>query len=258
MRERVSTIIGKNPVILVAPHGADDINTDIIVEESAKLLNCFAVINRGFERSLDVDEENDKADCNKINHCKSDVVFDEFLKPILKFKDKIAQGSSKFNIQNNSTQHFPNFPNLTYGKYGSFNPVHIFYIHGCGNAIHKKANENVGLIIGYGLGTKKDSLTCDIWRKNLFVELYRHYLKNADVFEGRGGGKYAGRDSNNMNQYFRKHDFDIKVQSMQIEFPFDCRDNGVKAKATAISFATIVNNYCKQTHCNLEPDPKFI
>lgn len=247
MRERVSTIIGKNPIILVAPHGADDINTDIVTEHAAQLLECFAVINRGFERSSQVDVDKDQADCNQISHCKSDVVFDEFLKPILKFKDKISQKYIKL-----KTNHIPNV------KYQTLDPVHIFYIHGCGNAIHKKANENVGLIVGYGLGTKKDSLTCDIWRKNLFVELYRHYLKGAEVYEGRGGGKYAGRDSNNMNQYFRKHDLDLSVQSFQIEFPYSYRDDEAKAKATAMSFATIINDYCKHTHYTSEPEPKFI
>ena len=84
MKERVGIIIGKNPVILVAPHGADDTNTDIITERVAKKADCYAVINRGFERADFVDVIKDKADCNKIDHCKQEVVYEEFLKPIIK------------------------------------------------------------------------------------------------------------------------------------------------------------------------------
>lgn len=63
MKLRVSTITGTIPIILVAPHGPDDKNTDIIVENTAKLLGSYAVINKGFERSDVVDVSNDEADC---------------------------------------------------------------------------------------------------------------------------------------------------------------------------------------------------
>jgi hypothetical protein len=244
MKERVSTFVGKRPIIIVAPHGADDTNSDLIAEHACKFLDCFAVINRGFERSDDVDVDKDKADCNKINHCKSEVVFEEFLKPILKFKDKITQGNVQFSVQN---------------KYLSKGLAHIFFIHGCGDIVHKEANEEVGVILGYGLGTKKDSLTCDIWRKNLFVDVYRNLSRGGDVFEGRGGGRYAGRDSNNLNQYFRKHDLDTCVQAMQLEFPFSCRNTTNKAIDAAKLLSATITDYCRYNKYELEnDDPKFL
>ncbi len=91
MRERVTVIYGKKPFLLVAPHGADgdDINTAIIAEETALALGCNAVINRGFERSDNVDVDDDQANCNRVDHIIQPVVYDEFLKPIIKIKDKL-------------------------------------------------------------------------------------------------------------------------------------------------------------------------
>lgn len=89
--ERVSVIRGKAPVIVVAPHGfeQDDQNTALIAESIANEINCYAVINRGWERCLDIDVLNDKADCNNVYHCKEDVVREEFLEPIVRFKSRI-------------------------------------------------------------------------------------------------------------------------------------------------------------------------
>ena len=91
MRERVEFIIGNKPVILVAPHGAkcDALNTDVIVETAAKSNNCYALINRGFEKHQKVDVMKDQADCNKINHIKKNVVREEFLNPLVKTKNKL-------------------------------------------------------------------------------------------------------------------------------------------------------------------------
>jgi len=231
MRERVNTIIGKNPVILVAPHGADDTNTSIIATYAAKILNCYAVINNGFERADFVDETKDKADCNRVSHCKSDIVFEEFLKPILKFKNNILN-SNKFLIYKNK------------------NVVNIFYIHGCGDAIHKNAGTKVSIVVGYGLGTKKDSLTCELWRKNLFLKEYSKKLSEVSyesakgiVLEGKGGGQYAGRDSDNLNQYFRKHDMDLRVKSMQLEFPFSCRKTKINSSETGHLLGMVIKDY---------------
>lgn len=233
MRERVNTRIGKTPVILVAPHGADDINTSLVVSYAAKILNCYAVMNNGFERSDIVDELKDKADCNRVDHCKSDVVFEEFLKPILKFKDNILK-SYNFSINKNNKK----------------NIVNIFYIHGCGDAVHKNAGAKVSVIAGYGLGTKKDSLTCELWRKKLFLKEYTKKISEVPyecvkglVLEGKGGGKYAGRDSNNLNQYFRKHDTDLRVQSMQLEFPFSCRKTKTNSAETGHLLGLVIKDY---------------
>ena len=245
MKERVIAIIGNRPIILVAPHGADDVNTDIVAEHAAKILSCCVVANRGFQRSNDVDVERDKADCNKINHCLSEVVFEEFLKPILKFKDKITQG-----IHQNK--------NPIKNMYSPYETVHLFFIHGCGDMVNKEAKEQVGLIVGYGLGVKKDSLTCDVWRKNLFVHLYRKFSKNGDIFEGKCGGKYAGRNKNNLNQYFRKKDMDVRVQSMQLEIPYSFRKTKDTAIDTANLLSSVIMDYYRQGKFELEPNKKLI
>lgn len=225
MKERVSLIIGSTPVILIAPHGSDDTNTDIIAESAAHKLNCYAVINRGFERDETVDVNNDKANCNRIDHCREDVVFDEFLKPICKFTEQIKNKGILATMAEEQ------------------NVVNIFHIHGCGDIVHKIAGETVEVIAGYGLGLKNDSLTCEFWKKNVFVALYRKFCLHGDIFEGMGGGKYAGRDKNNMNQYFKN--IDPCVESMQLEFPFSCRNTPDKARYTGENLAFVLKNYLK-------------
>jgi hypothetical protein len=248
--ERVSVILGKAPVILVCPHGADDTNTDAITELAAQQLNCYAVINRGFERDEDVDVNNDKADCNRIDHVKQDVVFDEFLRPIQRFEQKLSFRNTR---QVASAFGYP----IAWG-YGGGEPVHLFHIHGCGNLVHKEAGEDVEVIVGYGLGIKKDCLSCDLWRKNLFVDLYRKYASDGDVFEGKKGGKYAGRDSNNMNQYFRKHEPKSWVHSMQLEYPFSARNDTSRAVTTAMMLAVVIQDYLAVGEYDKEPPSKFI
>jgi hypothetical protein len=228
----------------VAPHGSDDTNTGLLTEVAAKHLDCFAVINQGFERADYVDVEKDIADCNKISHCKEDVVYDEFLKPLIKFKDRLIQ-----KIFNGHLTKILNNASFT-----ATDSVQIFYIHGCGNVVHKEANEPVGVIIGYGLGNKKDSLTCDVWRKNLLVDLWNKYGTEGWAFQGKCGGKYAGRDSDNLNQYFRKHEIDLNVQSMQLEFPFCKRKTPEIAEETGKRLAVCLGHYLQ--HKCYEPMPR--
>ena len=236
MRERVSQRIGKVPVILVCPHGANDKNTAILTEEAAETLDCYAIINRGFERSSIVDVDVDLADCNRISHLQEDVVYDEFLKPLLDFR----KGCFK---KGGPTQ-----------RKGAL----VLCIHGAGNIVHKIANEPVGIIVGYGLGRKKDSMTCAQWRKNLFVDLYRNYCNDGDVFEGKGGGNYAGRGSDNLTQYFRKHDRDSRVDALQLEFPWSRRKTRDTAKLTAGLLSTVVNDLLLHDEYESIPVPKFI
>ena len=251
MRERVSVIQGKRPVILVAPHGADDTNTAVIAEQAAKQLDCYAVINRGFERSDTVDVDNDKANCNRIDHAKQEVVYDEFLRPILRIKDKLIQKWYKSN------------PWYTGNPQDPVACV-VFHVHGCGDLIHKEANEPVELVVGYGLGHKKDNLSCELWRKNCFVDIYRHYAQgchswvNGEVYEGKGGGKYAGRDSNNMNQYFRKHLNEPFVDSLQLEFPYSSRNTESRAVITAMLLSTVIQDMLQYTSYSVTPDQKLI
>jgi hypothetical protein len=226
MKERVTTIRGQVPVILVAPHGPDDSNTDIITRSAQKILDCYAVINNGFERGDKVDSINSIADCNRVDHCTNDeVVYQEFMEPFLGFVDVLEKKLIK--------------------EVGTVEPViHVFYIHGCGNHVHKTAGKEVEIILGYGLGNQRDSLTYNGWRKNAFVNTCRSLTSGGlgfgEFFEGKGGGKYAGKDSNNMNQYFRKHSENHYVQSMQLEFPASTRANDIDAMSTGEFLAEVI------------------
>jgi hypothetical protein len=256
MKERVTLVIGRKPIILVAPHGCDDFNTDIIAEEMAKQLGCYAVINRGFDRSDVVDVNNDKANCNRVDHAKEDVVYEEFLKPIITFKNQIKKSLSSTSGPRAINNHGWgwNLPDADSSK------CVILYVHGAGNAIHRVATEEVGVIVGYGLGTKKDSFTSELWRKNLFIDLYRKYSGDGDAFEGRGGGKYAGRSTNNMNQYFRKHELDPWVDSMQLEIPYSHRKTSSRASSTAALMSLVMKDFLKFNDVGWDADasPKFI
>jgi len=241
MRERVSVIQGNQPILLVAPHGADDINTDILTEQTAHLLDCYAVINRGFDRADFVDVNDDKADCNRVDHIIQDVVYDEFLKPILKIKNRVIYKPS------------------TPFSHGGTQKLLILYVHGVGDNIHRIANEPVDMIVGCGRGTKKDSFTCKTWRKNLLIDTWRSFSNAGAVYEGKGGGKYAGRSANNVNQYFRKHQLDRNVESMQLEFPYSRRNSLATASATARLFYTVLTEFLGHGEgYDLDPQPKFI
>lgn len=205
MRERVFTRIGKFPVILVAPHGGDDSNTIELTKQVAEDLDIFAVINQGFRRSDSVDVDNDLANCNRIDHAQQPIVCEEFLKPILDYKRKLLKACGE---------------------------AFIFHIHGAGNIVHKMANEWVSLIVGYGLAQKQESLSCDRDKADLFIHLYRKYCHAGEVYEGKDG-IYSGRARNNLNQYFRKHELQRKIQSMQLEFPFSFREDLQKTRITA-------------------------
>jgi len=203
--ERVSIIEGKAPILLVAPHGAkcDDVNTDHVAEHAAGVLKCYAVINRGWERCEHVDYFSDKADCNNFSHME-EVVKDEFLDPILRFRSRILK------------------------KHGG---MLMFMIHGMSNDIRQKTGEGqLDMIIGYGAGTPA-SYSCELWRKDLFIFLMQQ--AGLTVWEGRAGGMMSGWTRNNMNQLFRKHYADPRVQSMQIEIVRDLRNDYSMAELTA-------------------------
>jgi hypothetical protein len=211
--ERVSIIEGKMPIIVVAPHGydGDDENTGYIAEYTATMINAYAVINRGWERSDSIDYENDKADCNNVIHCNADVVREEFLDPILRFKNRIL-------------------------KNHRFEFVYIFYIHGMSNKHRKIAGDDkLDMVIGYGAGSP-DSLSCETWEKNAFAYYLQEFGIN--VYEGKKGGPMSGWSRNNMNQYFRKWQPSKYVKSMQIEIVHELRNNKEKCNIICNYLAT--------------------
>ncbi len=213
--ERVSIVEGDNktPVLIVATHGApcDDLNTDRLAEHIAEVMKCYAVINRGWRRSEIVDYFNDKADCNNFTHMQ-DVVKDEFLEPILRYKNRLIK------------------------KHGH---LFIFFIHGMSNDIRQRTNSQLDMIIGYGAGTPP-SYSCEVWRKDLFI----HLLSQAGitVWEGKPGGIMSGWSKNNMNQLFRKHYKDPSVQSIQVEIIRELRNDESMAELTAEYLATAMQD----------------
>lgn len=192
--ERVSISYGDLPVLLIAPHGADDYNTDYIVDKIAHDMGVFSVINRGWKRSKDVDYLRDKANCNNISHIYEDVVKEEFLDPILRMIAKIQK-----NLDDR---------------------VFIFNIHGCSNEVREKAKDkNLDIILGYGC----DQKTCDTKIKDSFAFLLEK--ESFGVYEGKKGGKYSGSSKNNLNQLFnRLYPDNENINSLQIEIVRELRE----------------------------------
>jgi hypothetical protein len=201
--ERVSIIEGKTPVIFVAPHGAagDDTNTAVITKSAAEAMNAYAVINRGWERADVFDYNKDKADCNNVEHCLEDVVKDEFLDPIIRFKNRIRKKHPW---------------------------AWLFTIHGMGNDACIKAKDNsLSMVVGFGAGVPP-SHTCKPWMKDLLI--YQCGQHGWTSYEGKAGGKFAAWRKNNLCQYFRKWELDQHVHAMQLEIIYDLRDSKAKAQ----------------------------
>jgi hypothetical protein len=197
--ERVSISYGDLPVLLVAPHGVDDINTDYIVDKISSEMGLFSVINRGWKRSPNVDYYNDKANCNDVRHIHEDVVKEEFLDPILRTVAK---------IQNTLDER-----------------VFILNIHGCNNNVKEKANDKkLDIILGCGEGSPP-SYSCSSDFKNAFTFFLQE--QNFGVYQGKKGGKFSGHSKNNLNQLFNFWYPPMKgnVHSFQVEIVRELRED---------------------------------
>tara|TARA_Y100000034_G_scaffold6762_1_gene7438 strand:+ start:4107 stop:4823 length:717 start_codon:yes stop_codon:yes gene_type:complete len=209
MEERVSIINGSVPLLLVCPHGDDDTNTNVVTEKCAEAIDAYALINHGWKRSDDVDEINSFADCNSVAHIMDTnnfVVNDEYGKEFIKFRQKIMKKWSGF---------------------------YIFHIHGIGNHIKKKANDNVHLIMGFGKSKKNPSLTCELWVKDAFAKCVEDQgMGNLVIYQGMAGGSYTARKNDNVNQYYRQYTHEPTIQSVQLEVTYDLRDDKQIAEHT--------------------------
>ena len=195
--ERTSFIEGDTSVLLVAPHGPDEFNTDYITETIAREFGAYAVINRGWKKSPVVDFWKDLANCNDIRHLHSDVVREEFLNPILR---SVARIKKRYKDR-----------------------AFILILHGCSDSVRDVANdENLDLIIGSENGNPPSN-SCRSRFKNAFV----HHLQaeGFGVYEGGPGGPYAGRSKNNLNQLFVKWYPDKSVNSLQMEITHELRSD---------------------------------
>lgn len=209
MGERVGSFRGKEPIIIVVPHGHDDPNTVEIGEQIISELGAYGVINYGWERSPKYDYYNDKANCNNINHIHEDVVDSEFLKPILNYAAIIG------------------VPN-------------IFIIHGVSNLIKKQVPHPLDMIVGYGLGKKQNSITA----REDYVEYFIKIAQKAGyhMWVGKGGGNYSGRSKENLNQLFVQWYFNPYAFSVQIEIVKELRKTKHDAKVCGDQLANIIQD----------------
>jgi hypothetical protein len=211
MAERVSVVHGKNPVILIAPHGFDDTNTDIMTEYAALECGGNAVINRGWERDATVDVLNDKANCNNIKHAKHNVVKDEFYDPIIGMVNRLTTKNPK---------------------------IYVFHVHGCGNDIRKKTGENLSVVMGCGDG-KPQRITCKKSTRELFTWLIEKDMLWLPAI-ANAGSRFAGWDMNNLLQMWRP--FYPRVSALQLEFVTAVRNSKADAEVSGRYLGDQINN----------------
>lgn len=239
MKERVTTVLGTSPVILVAPHGhdLDDSHTGALTIAAAKALDCYAVVNNDWKRSKVVDEIKGEANCNNIDHCNEPVVKAEFLDPIT---DAIND------IQNNDA----NNNNAT---------PFVLMIHGVGNSIRAKSKDpKLDLIVGFGAGDKP-RLTCEQWLTDLFIDSAEGIAK-WKTYEGAPGGDYSARSSKNLTQALHRL-YHGSVNVLQLEFVYEVRKDDAVAEAAGKRLADVVksmSNYTSYTRPhNIGKPPKI-
>lgn len=223
MAERVGVREGGIPIVCVAPHGLDDLHTDIIVEEISESLDCYAVINYGWKRSDAVDAQNDKANCNSISHCYEPVVKDEFLDPLLRYAHRSRR--------------------IAQSQVGVFlsSPLMIT-IHGVGKSFPTSLGKFPDMILGYGAG-KPTRPSIQMWKKEALA--YMILDKGVNVFEGRAGGLFTAWGKDNINQLFNQK-YPGLSESIQIEIvKTPWRDNEKHARATGSLLADILRKLIK-------------
>ncbi len=221
--ERVTTIRGSAPIIIVVPHGFDDPNTAIIGETIARELDCYLVANRGWERADQYDYYADKANCNNIDHCLQDVVKEEFFDPIINYIDHIGN---------------------MLGKNAS-----VFIIHGVSNSI-RKAAPDLDLIVGYGEGSPP-SYSCEPWFRDLFLNKLEN--QGFSPYQGKAGGQYSARRKQNLNQLFKLWDeyADESVFSVQVEVIRRLRETMKQAEMTGLALANAIEDVVDSRNSNM-------
>jgi hypothetical protein len=210
---RVTVRTGTQPILLIAPHGfADnDTNTDYLTEALAEALDSYAVINRCWQRADRPDYVNSIANCNNLDHVFNDPLKTEFLEPIVKYKDKILE------------------------KYPE---AYVFHIHGAA-AVRKTDTTPVDIILGYGAGNPP-SFSCDpIFKMQISYALHSQGFM---VYQGKPGGTLSGWNPKNLNQLFRRQNYDVRVQSVQLEFVFPHRATWEGARHTGAKVATAIDD----------------
>jgi|LakMenEpi03Aug12_release.lakeMendotaPanAssembly.Ray.scaffolds.fasta_scaffold129119_3 hypothetical protein len=228
--ERVSISNGELPVLLVAPHGVDDINTDYIVDKIAHEMGLFSVINRGWKRAKNFDYAKDRANCNDIRHIHQDVIKEEFLDPIIRMVARIQKTLDE--------------------------RVFIFYIHGCSDEVREKAEDkNLDIILGYGEGSPP-SHTFNLEMKNAFA--YFLEKESFGVYQGKKGGLFSGYSKNNLNQLFRSSAYLNKnVNAMQLEIVNQLRTENELLDITCDGLINAIDELIMYDDATKVPDIKL-
>jgi hypothetical protein len=214
MAQRIICNYAFSPIIFVAPHGypGDDYNTDYIALKAAEHISASFLINQGWRRNTHVDESQDFADCNHVDHVSQPIIKDEFLDPYIRGCIRAKR---------------------------NFSSCLAVFIHGVSDLVRKTSGvPDLDIILGYGLG-KENSTTVPEIVKNKFI----HCLYKDDVkcCVGKSGGQYSGFSKNNMNQYWRKHHKDMHMMSMQLEIVRELREDKIMADLIASTIADAVN-----------------
>jgi hypothetical protein len=208
MRQRVSIVEGKRPILLIAPYGANHHNTDLLVDLLARKLNGYAVINWGWKRSTTINYREDLADCGNVNQIHQNILYDEFLDPILRFKKRISR---------------------------YYNTIHIIIITG---HINGAAPGGVDSVLGYG---KNTSFTCEEWRKNLLI--YLAQKEGLNIYEAKSTSKLQATHRTHLNQLFREWYPDKHAQSIQLDFVDDLRREQADIDIVVEFMSNILSKY---------------
>ncbi len=205
--------------MIVAPHGHkdNDYNTDVIADIMATELNASAVINTGWARGPKAILAEGIANLNDLQHCKLNMVKDEFLDPIVEFKKKCIQDHDR---------------------------CYIFYIHGMHENVRTTAQDDrLDMVLGCGQGDPP-SYTCSLMFKNALAKRLRE--ESFVVYQAKSGGKFAAWRKDNLNQYFRQHVLDDRVSSIQIEIINSLRNTIDDAIRTALRMTRAVDKLVNQ------------
>ena len=194
--QRVSIVEGKNPILLIAPGGPDEKNTDILTEMLAEKSNCFAVINWGWKKASTVSCRDSKADCNNVFHL-VDVVYDEFLDPIFRFKNRISR---------------------------NHHTIYQFVIQG---VTKNDLPPNVDIVCGEG-GERK---SCQQWFRDYFSFIAGE--NGLHVYLARPTSCLSGGHKKHLNQLFAQIYPDERVQSLQLEITEGLRDSKIDTELFA-------------------------
>ncbi len=193
--ERVSITNGDKPILIIAPHGVDDLYTIEISKSIVQTTNSYAVINNGWKRSKHVNGLDDLGNCNSISQIfGDDVIEEEFAKPIILYHKKIV---------------------------AKFNKLYIFIIHGFSDSSQNS------IIIGHGAGDPP-SYSCEPRIADYLCDSMDQ--QGVRAIKAGAGSKYAGWHKDNLNQLFRKVMLDRDVQSMQLEINVNLRKDATIAK----------------------------